>query len=466
MKVDAGGANIPGGEFFGCPIEDSAEGVIAFTEFPAVYAGREVNGIRLRFEGGTVVDASAETNEAYLVEMLDSDAGARRLGELGIGCNPGITRYMRNTLFDEKIDGTVHLALGQRHARTSAGRTSLASTGTSSRTCGCPARGSSSTARSSSRTVRGCSDARAEPAPPAPDLRPRLRRGHLVARVADDLPRAAVVRPPDHGLGTRMGVVLAVELLPIAILGIPSGSVIARYGARRTMLVSDLIRAPLLASIPLLHELGMLSFPLLLAIVACIGTFLAPYFASQRLILPELVGRRRARGRAGECHRRGRDAATSLLGPAAAGLLIAVFDAPVVLYVDAATFLIAFALLFFLVPTRPPRPQSDDGRGVLAGIRFLLRDPLLRVLGLTALVANGLGQMLGAGLTVLAYEEYSSSKVAGAFFAAFGLGAVLGSIAAVRIVGRHDPLRLGASAFVILTLPIFALSLELPVPLS
>jgi aminopeptidase len=112
MKVDAGGANIPGGEFFGCPVEDSAEGTIAFTEFPAVYGGREMNGIRLRFEGGTVVDASAETNEDYLVEMLDSDEGSRRLGELGIGCNPGITRYMRNTLFDEKIDGTVHLALG------------------------------------------------------------------------------------------------------------------------------------------------------------------------------------------------------------------------------------------------------------------------------------------------------------------------------------------------------------------
>ena len=112
MKVDAGGANIPGGEFFGCPVEDSAEGTIAFTEFPAVYSGREMNGIRLRFEGGKVVDASAETNEDYLVETLDSDEGSRRLGELGIGCNPGITRYMRNTLFDEKIDGTVHLALG------------------------------------------------------------------------------------------------------------------------------------------------------------------------------------------------------------------------------------------------------------------------------------------------------------------------------------------------------------------
>jgi aminopeptidase len=110
--VDAGGANIPGGEFFCCPVEDSAEGVIAFTEFPAVYAGRELTNIRLRFEGGRVVDASAATNEAFLLETLDQDEGARRIGELGIGCNPGITRYMKNTLFDEKIDGTVHLALG------------------------------------------------------------------------------------------------------------------------------------------------------------------------------------------------------------------------------------------------------------------------------------------------------------------------------------------------------------------
>jgi len=112
MKVDAGGANIPGGEFFCCPAEDSAEGVVTFSEFPAVYQGREMSGIRLRFEGGTVVEASAAANEDVLLETLDSDDGARRLGELGIGCNPGITRYMRNTLFDEKIDGTVHLALG------------------------------------------------------------------------------------------------------------------------------------------------------------------------------------------------------------------------------------------------------------------------------------------------------------------------------------------------------------------
>jgi aminopeptidase len=110
--VDAGGANMPGGEFFLSPVEDSAEGEIVFDEFPAVYNGREVAGIALRFEAGRVVEASASSNEEFLTEMLDLDEGARRLGELGIGCNPGITRYMNNTLFDEKIDGTAHLALG------------------------------------------------------------------------------------------------------------------------------------------------------------------------------------------------------------------------------------------------------------------------------------------------------------------------------------------------------------------
>ena len=75
---------MPGGEFFYSPLEDSASGTIAFTEFPAVYAGREVTGIRLRFEEGRVVDASADAHEDFLVEMLDRDEGSRRLGELGI----------------------------------------------------------------------------------------------------------------------------------------------------------------------------------------------------------------------------------------------------------------------------------------------------------------------------------------------------------------------------------------------
>jgi aminopeptidase len=110
--VDGGHTNMPGGEFFYAPVEDSAEGVVEFSEFPSVGEGGEVTGARLVFEGGRVVDASAASGEEFLFANLDTDDGARRLGELGIGCNPGITRHMRNTLFDEKMAGTVHLALG------------------------------------------------------------------------------------------------------------------------------------------------------------------------------------------------------------------------------------------------------------------------------------------------------------------------------------------------------------------
>ncbi len=111
-QVDDGHLNMPGGEFFYSPLEDSAEGVVEFSEFPASYQGNVCQGVRLRFESGRVVDASAESNEEFLHAALDTDEGARRLGELGIGCNPGIQRHTQNTLFDEKIDGTVHLAIG------------------------------------------------------------------------------------------------------------------------------------------------------------------------------------------------------------------------------------------------------------------------------------------------------------------------------------------------------------------
>lgn len=110
--VDAVGANMPGGEVFYSPVEDSAEGEIAFSEYPACYGGRAVENVHLRFEGGRVVEASATTDEDFLVTTLDTDEGARVLGEFGIGCNPGIQRHTKNTLFDEKIEGTVHFAVG------------------------------------------------------------------------------------------------------------------------------------------------------------------------------------------------------------------------------------------------------------------------------------------------------------------------------------------------------------------
>jgi len=106
-----GHENFPDGEVFTSPIEDATEGVVCYS-FPAVYGGREVHDIRLRFKAGKVVDASASKGEAFLIKMLDQDPGARRLGELALGLNYAIRRYTRNTLFDEKIGGTFHTALG------------------------------------------------------------------------------------------------------------------------------------------------------------------------------------------------------------------------------------------------------------------------------------------------------------------------------------------------------------------
>jgi aminopeptidase len=106
-----GKKNMPDGEVFTGPVEDSAEGHVTYS-FPAVYRGREVAGVRLWFEKGRVVKATAEKNEEFLLRTLDVDPGARRLGEFAIGTNKGVTRFMRQTLFDEKISGSFHMAVG------------------------------------------------------------------------------------------------------------------------------------------------------------------------------------------------------------------------------------------------------------------------------------------------------------------------------------------------------------------
>lgn len=109
-----GERNMPDGEVFLSPVETSAEGYIYY-EMPAIYQGREVLGIRLRFKAGKVIEASAEKNEKFLVSMLDTDKGARYLGELGVAVNYGIQKFSKDILFDEKIGGTVHLAVGRSY---------------------------------------------------------------------------------------------------------------------------------------------------------------------------------------------------------------------------------------------------------------------------------------------------------------------------------------------------------------
>ena len=109
--------NFPDGEVFTGPALDGVNGRICFS-FPAVHHGREVNDVKLTFRDGKVVDASASKGEEFLFSMLDMDAGSRFLGECAIGTNYSITRYTKNTLFDEKIGGTVHFALGAGYPET------------------------------------------------------------------------------------------------------------------------------------------------------------------------------------------------------------------------------------------------------------------------------------------------------------------------------------------------------------
>jgi aminopeptidase len=105
-------ANMPGGEVFTSPIADTVEGEVYFN-FPLLRDGKLMRDIHLFFEKGRVVQAEASENGDYLNHLLDTDEDARKLGEVAIGGNPGITNYMLNMLFDEKMEGTIHMALGQ-----------------------------------------------------------------------------------------------------------------------------------------------------------------------------------------------------------------------------------------------------------------------------------------------------------------------------------------------------------------
>ena len=106
-----GKRNVPDGEVYTCPIPKTVNGHI-FYDYPAIYGGKEVTNVRLWFKNGKVVKATADNNQDYLKEMITMDKGASYLGELGIGTNPGIHKFIKSILFDEKIEYSIHLALG------------------------------------------------------------------------------------------------------------------------------------------------------------------------------------------------------------------------------------------------------------------------------------------------------------------------------------------------------------------
>ena len=110
-KADKGEENMPGGEVFMAPVRESLEGWIRF-DYPAIRDGKEVTDIFVRFKSGKAIEIKASKNEDFLKEMLATDENSSYVGELGIGCNPQVTQFTKDLLFDEKIGGTIHLAFG------------------------------------------------------------------------------------------------------------------------------------------------------------------------------------------------------------------------------------------------------------------------------------------------------------------------------------------------------------------
>lgn len=267
------------------------------------------------------------------------------------------------------------------------------------------------------------------------------------------------------GSAARMGLVMAAELVPMAILGIPSGAVVDRLGSRRSMIVSDGARAVLMTLVPVLYGLGMLSFPVLLALVAGLGIFIAPYMAAQRTILPDLVGEDEAVVSQANALLQGAQRLAMFAGPAAGGVLIAALEPANVLYVDAATYVVAAVIMFVFVPRPRPSDTADAVRanGLLDGLRFLLRDQFFRPL-LGGVAAGEVAfQALFVALPVAVVQVHGGDpRLLGWFLGMFGLGAVAGTLVAVPVLDRVAPFPTAAAALVVQVALLWLLPLGLP----
>ena len=122
-KSDLDGENIPMGEIFMAPIRESLNGWIKF-DYPAIESSKEVTDIFLKFQNGKVIKATASKNQNFLHEMLATDENAKYIGEFGIGMNPKINKFTKNLLFDEKMGGTIHLAIGAAYKENGGGNDS------------------------------------------------------------------------------------------------------------------------------------------------------------------------------------------------------------------------------------------------------------------------------------------------------------------------------------------------------
>ncbi len=268
------------------------------------------------------------------------------------------------------------------------------------------------------------------------------------------------------GSAVRTSIVVAAELAPVAFLGLASGAIVSRLGARRTMLVSDSARFVLLGAIPTLHLLDALSFPLLVALVFCVGAFMVPHATAQRVIVPELVGEDEARVGEVQALIQVAWAVAGIAGPAIGGVLIGVVGETNVLFIDAGSYALSALLLGAWVrPRHRAEVAEDDVTGVVAGVRFLFRDDLLRVWMLSITGLNVVWSAFGVMFPVLVLERYGDRpEILGWIFGGFGVGAIVGSLASFGVIARLDRILLASTAAAGQTAVLWILLPDLPWP--
>ena len=266
------------------------------------------------------------------------------------------------------------------------------------------------------------------------------------------------------GSPSQMTLVIMAELLGLAAAGLPAGPFVQRLGARRSMLITDLARAPLMLLVPVLHWSGHLTLVGLIVLAALLGALAAPYFTAQKVIVPELLGEDERVISQANALFQGAIRATLLLGAPVGGVLIGVIGAANVLVVDGITYLVSFALVALFVPKREPaaHEEAEDTRGILVGLRFMVREPLLRVWCPLFVAGDAAWQAFFAAVPVLTIERFGAdAKIAGALFAGFGAGALIGNFLSFRFLAqRLEGLRLIAFTAPLQAAPLWVLTLD------
>jgi len=264
------------------------------------------------------------------------------------------------------------------------------------------------------------------------------------------------------GSATRMGVVFAIELVPFVLFGIPAGSVVDRLGPRVTMLVSDAARAPVVALVPFLHLVGGLTYGVVLAVAFVHGLFSTAYFTCQRVAIPSIVGEDEQLVARANSLVEGATNLTTFAGPGLAGVAISLIGAANVMWFDAASYVVAFALIAAFVSVRR-RVEADASGGLWAGVAYLVRDRFVGRAVLTPLLFGLAFPIIIASFPVVAYRQYHHDpRVAGWLLMAYGGGSVVGSVATYLVLARFKPVPLAVAAAVGLAAPMWLLVPHVP----